>query len=350
LTNKIHSLLILLHCQGLGRATIRKLLDQFGSPEKILEQGWNRQNNLLFDKWQITHNWEIDFEMAEKAGVGLISYCDASFPINLRSLPDSPLLLYVKGKLTPPAACNLAIIGTRNATLYGKQTAEKIAQDIAASGVCVVSGLARGIDTAAHEGALKGGGTTIAVIGSGLSKIYPQENHSLAEKIGLSGAVISEFPMEMPPAKGLFPQRNRIVSGLADGICLIESPLTGGGMITMEIAQQQKKPLFALPGRVDWPTFEGNHLLLKHKKAHLIENGSDLLKYFNITRSVITKNSLLTREEGTLLALLASEEKSIEELVLLTQLPIMQLNVLLTRLILKKVVKEFPGKIYKKNI
>jgi DNA processing protein len=348
--SQIISLLILLHTRGLGRIGIWKLLKEFGSSEKIVEVGWDPQRRVLLGRWEVA-NWEEDLEEVAKKGIRLLTYRDPAYPKNLLNIPDFPLLLYVKGELLAGDNASVAIIGTRNATLYGKQSAEKIAQELAASGVCVVSGLARGIDTAAHEGALKGRGRTIAIIGSGLSQIYPPENLPLCDQIASAGAVISEFPMQMPPARGLFPKRNRVISGMSQGVCLIESPQKGGGMITMQIAEQQKKPLFALPGRVDWPTFEGNHALLKQQKVRLVENGNDLLKSLNLSQNQEVKrttSSALTPEERAFLEKLPAEEKSIEELVLLTQLPIIQLNVLVTRLVLKKVMKEFPGKIYKR--
>ncbi len=347
--NKNNTLLQLLHGSGLGRATLWKLIQDFGSPEEVLSRGWNPTKELLFDKWKIGPQWEEDLEEVEKRGVKLISYSDENYPKNLLKIPDFPLLLYVKGSLDriDPA---IALIGTRTATLYGKQLAEKTGEELAASGVTVVSGLARGIDTAAHVGALQGKGKTVAVIGSGLSQLYPQENRVLAEKIASNGAVISEYPMNLAPAQGLFPRRNRIISGLSEATCLIESPLKGGGMLTMELGERQGRPLFAFPGRIDWPTFEGNHQLIQQGKARLATKGEDLLKCLNIINNQIVKpkTSLLTPEERAFLDQLPNEEKSIEQLVLLTQLPVMQLNVFLTRLILKKTVKEFPGKIYKK--
>lgn len=344
-------LLTLLHGRGVGRMQVKKWMAQFGTVEKVIEAGWDPIRRTLFDKWEVG-NWEKDLEIANKEGVGIISYLDTDYPKNLLQIPDHPILLYIKGKL-PSDSPSLSIIGTRNATLYGKQAAENIACTVARAGVCVISGLARGIDTAAHEGALKGGGLTVAALGCGLSHVYPRENAYLADKIADSGALISEYPMETTPAPGLFPQRNRIVSGLGDAMCLVESLQEGGGMITMKLAETQKKPLFAVPGRIDWPTFAGNHLLLKEGKARLVENGQDLLKHLNITQNQDVKEttpSNFSPEETVLLQALQTQEKSIEELVLLTQLPVMQLNVLLTRLILKKVVKEFPGKVYTKMI
>ena len=340
----------LLHARGLGRKGIWQLIVQYGSAKGVIEAGFSKEKRILFSKWEMNDRWEEDLEKAERAGVQLVSYQHTAYPINLLNTPDYPLLLYVKGTLPKENPC-LALIGTRNATLYGKQSAQKIAKELAGAGVWVVSGLARGIDTSAHLGALEGNGKTIAVIGSGLNRIYPLENHSLSEKISHSGAVISEYPMDTPPAKGLFPQRNRIISGMSQAVCLVESPLEGGGMLTMGLAQKQGRPLFALPGRIDWPTFEGNHALIHSSKAQLATKGEDLLKVLNITKNQLVTNSqllLLSQEEKLFLDQMPGQEKSIEELVLLTQLPIMQLNVFLTRLILKKVVKEFPGKIYKK--
>jgi len=348
--NKIKSLLIMLHARGLGRTTALQLIEAYGSAENAVLQGWDPQQRLFFDKWKVA-DWEIDWEIAEKEKVTLLTYDQELYPKNLLKSPGFPLILYVKGTLLPSDHQSLALVGTRNATLYGKQAAETLAKEIAPCGITIVSGLARGIDTAAHEGTLKGSGRTFAVLGSGLSTIYPSENRALSSKIVDSGALISEFPMKTAPSPGLFPQRNKTISGLSLGVCLVESPLEGGGMITMRVAEQQNKTLFALPGRIDWPTFEGNHLLLKQNKARLITCSSDLLNFFNRSpMKNLTQHSQpgLTEEEIALLAKFTQQEKSVEELVLLTQLPIMQLNVLLTRLVLKKVVKEFPGKIYKK--
>jgi DNA processing protein len=350
-TSKLISLLILLHARGLGRVGIGKLIDYYKTPENVVNTGWDPKKRRLLDKWTVG-NWEKDLEAAEKEGVRLISYQDTEYPSRLLNLPDFPLVLYVKGHLPPKNMESIALIGTRQATLYGKQNAENIGRELAEAGICVVSGLARGIDTAAHEGALKGGGICVAFLGCGLGHIYPQENRLLSDQIAQTGALVSEFPMELRPAKGLFPRRNRLVSGMAIAVCLIESPLTGGGMLTMQLAENQKKVRFALPGRVDWPSFAGNHFLLKTQKAHLAENGIDLLNILNIPKNQLFKNSplpSLSPEESALLLKMPPQEKTIEELVLLTQLPIMQLNVLLTRLVLKKIIKEFPGKIYKKN-
>jgi DNA processing protein len=340
----------LLHAKGLGRSRILQLIHQYGSAKEVFHLGWNSKKNLLFDKWTLSPDWELDFDEAQKEGVQLVHFQHPHYPQCLLDLPDFPLLLYIQGSLTD--CPRLGLVGTRNATLYGKQMAHHLAKELAETGVCILSGLARGIDTAAHVGALEGRGKTVAVIGSGLGHIYPPENRMLAAKMAHSGAIISEYPMKTPPAKGFFPKRNRIISGLSQGVCLIESPLKGGGMLTMELALQQNRPLFAIPGRLDWPTFEGNHYWIQSQKAKLATKGEDLLKHLNITKNQKVNElqlPLLTAQENQFLQKLPAEEKTIEELVLLTQLPMMQLNVFLTRLILKKAIKEFPGKIYKKT-
>ncbi len=348
--NHLFPLLMLLHFQGLGRASIKKLIENFGGPAQVLSEGFDPTKRILFGKYPLL-NWERDYEMACKNGVSLIAYTDPLYPKEFFALPDFPLLLYVKGNFIREGKRRIAIVGTRSASLYGRESAHKIAHELASAGVSIISGLARGIDTAAHEGALMAKGETIALLGSGICNLYPKENRNLAEQISDSGALISEYPMEREASKGSFPQRNRLVAELSEGVCLIESPLRGGGMLTMNLAQQQGKLLFALPGRVDFPSFEGNHDWIKKKSAHLIEKGSDMLKYLNINVNQSFSSlqlPLLTEEENLFLAKMPVEEKSIEELVLLTQLPIMQLNVYLTRLVLKKVIKEFPGKIFKK--
>lgn len=344
------ALLQLILTPGLGKKRIWELIEHFKTPEQIILAGYNEKTGLLFQKWSLHSSADAEWERAKQAGIELIPYHSHLYPSNLKALIDPPLLLYVKGRLPQGEAASLALIGTRNASLYGKQQATLISEELASQGITIVSGLARGIDTAAHEGALKGG-QTVAFIGSGLGHIYPPENRKLADQIAERGAVISEYLMETPPAKGLFPQRNRLISAFSDGVCLVESPLKGGGMLTMEHGEKQKKLLFTLPGRVDWPSFQGNHALIKQKRAALVENGADLLQGLGVLKKAHEiRSSLpsLTPEENHLVTQMPFEEKTIDELVVLTKLPVSRLSVLLTKLVLKKVVREFPGKIYKK--
>jgi DNA processing protein len=232
--------------------------------------------------------------------------------------------------------------------------AKKLSHELTQAGFTIISGLARGVDTAAHLGALEAQGRTLAIIGSGLAHIYPQENISLTDQIALQGAVISEFAMTTPPHRSHFPKRNRLVSGMALGTLLIEAPSQSGAILTVENAIQQNRHVWALPGRADQENFRGNHALIKKQKAILVENIEDIvqcLDAFCLTTPIKPQQlelGQLKQEEINLLEKLPSEEISIEEIVKRTQLPIYQLNSLLMSLTLKKIIKEFPGKIYKK--
>ena len=223
--NEIEALLILNHVPGMGPVKVRRLIEQMGLVAAAR-------------RWENETAWRRDLACAEKEGVALIPYTDARYPSALLQLSDFPTLLYVKGEL--PDGKALGIVGTRQCTHYGREMAEKIAEEVAVEGVTVVSGLARGIDTAAHLGALKSG-RTVAFIGSGLADLYPTENAPLAERIAKQGAVVSEFPMLTPPDRHHFPRRNRLISALSQGVLLVEGPLKSGGMITMQMAESQGK-------------------------------------------------------------------------------------------------------------
>lgn len=217
-----------------------------------------------------------EWELMERRGVTAIEHTDSRYPKSLKALRDFPPLIYVKGELLPSDGEGLAIVGTRQCSIYGQEMAEEMASEIAGQGITVVSGLARGVDTAAHRGALKRG-RTVAVLGSGLAHVYPKENVSLVEEIAERGAVISELPMLTPPDKRHFPRRNRLVSALSRGVLLIEAPVKSGAMITMEIARKQGKFCFAIPGRIDVESFRGNHFLIKKQQALLVEKVEEML-------------------------------------------------------------------------
>lgn len=340
----------------LGSIKIRLLLQRFGSaieslnanPKEIMElpgftpkvmQGWKKGTSR-------------SLELVDRLNFQIIPFTSPKYPKRLLELTDHPILLYIKGEIKNSDQQSIAVVGTRQASLYGNDMASKISQELASSGITVVSGLARGIDTQAHYGALKSG-RTIAVIGSGLANIYPHENVPLAEKICENGALISEFPPETPPDRQNFPQRNRIVSGMTMGTLLIEAPVKSGAMITMQRAKEQGRKLYALPGRVDSDSFKGNHYLIKNGDAELIEDARDILNSFN---GLFTYQGApapkpmapLEKEEEHLLSLLPNEELSIGEIIKISNLPIFKLNILLMSLVLKKVVREHPGKIYKR--
>lgn len=359
--NELKAFAILSTIPGLGAIKIRQLLQQFGSAEEALKASADQIQQLIgferitpfWNKWQNDKICFKELDLIEQHGVQLIPFTSPLYPKSLLELHDHPALLYVRGNLKPQDQRSIAIVGTRQASIYGNEFAESLARDLAANGFTVVSGLARGIDTAAHRGALQRG-RTLAVIGSGLANIYPTENVGLAEEICANGALISEFPMSTPPDRQNFPQRNRIVSGMTLSALLIEAPLKSGAMITMEKAFQYKKRLFALPGRVDSGNFTGNHFLIKSGKAHLIENAEDILTHFDalfpsfVSGSSHYRPTLLDGEEKALFDAMPNLEITLEELFSKAILPPHQVSGVLMSLVLKKMVKEFPGKIYKK--
>lgn len=362
--NELEALTILAGTPLLGSIKIRLLIDYFGSAQKALEadateieqlRGFGPKLVSSWGAWKQNNRWEEEFKLAAKLGMRIIPYTSLEYPKSLREIDDFPVILYIKGSLLPEDLNSLAIVGTRQASIYGNECAFEIAKDLASAKYTIISGLARGIDTSAHQGALLGG-RTIAVIGSGLANIYPRENVALADRISEKGAVISEFSLTTPPDRHNFPQRNRIVSGMSRlGTLLIEAPLKSGAMITMEKAEAHKRPLFALPHRVDHANAKGNHELIKTGRAKLVESALDIraafehnLDLFGRKETQTSPSIFLTSEEEALLKLLPVEETNIEKIEHLTKLPIMKLNVLLMSLILKNVIKEFPGKIYKK--
>lgn len=359
--NELDALTILSGTPLIGPVKIRSLLERYGSalaaldapPQEIATlPGFGPKIMECWGYWRHDEGWKRNLDLVARQGVTLIAYDDPRYPPLLRTLPDAPVLLYVKGTLEPCDRESVAIIGTRSATQYGLEMAFKFGGDLARNGMTVISGLARGIDTAAHQGALKQG-RTIAVIGSGLADIYPRENRRLAEAIATNGALISEFPMTAPPDKGNFPQRNRIVSGMSRGALLVEAPQRSGAMLTMRLAQRHKRRLFALPGRADSESMRGNLLLIKTGEAQLVEKAEEILYAFDdlfTVRAPVEKKkfNILSTNELKLLQQMPNEEVSIESLVATTKLPVNQLSVLLMGLLLKQVIKEYPGKHYKK--
>jgi DNA processing protein len=359
--NELEALLALTHIPLLGSIKIRLLLQHFGSAIEAFKADCKAIKELpgfgnkILQAWEVRQKqtiWQQTVDLAHQHQTTILCYTQAAYPKPLFDLIDFPLILYVKGNVSFNQQRHLAIVGTRNATLYGLEMAKKISRELAEANFTIVSGLARGIDTAAHQGALEKG-KTIAILGSGIAQLYPQENKQLANRIAENGAMISEFSMATPPDRTNFPQRNRLVSGLSLGTILIEAPKQSGAMLTMERALSQGKKIFALPGRVDQENFRGNHELIKKNKAFLIENSQDVLAHFDNLFTICKPKSIfytppLEKEEEKIVKYLEGEELSIEDIRMKMQIPIERVNVLLMSLVLKKVIKEYPGKIYKK--
>jgi DNA processing protein len=361
--NETDALVALTHTQFLGSIRVRLLVKYFGSALAVLEAdsreieslpGFGEKLSRSLSKCIEGSEWRRDIELANRYSTAIIPFYDPRYPRLLLEIPDFPPVLYVKGTLQAGDKQGIAVVGTRNAGIYGMEMAERLSHDLASLSFTVVSGLARGVDTAVHCGALQTG-RTLAVLGSGIANIYPSENRGLAERIASQGAVMSELPMTALPDRRHFPRRNRLVSGMTMGTVLIEAPEKSGAMITMERAYGQGRKLFVLPGRADNPNFRGNHSLIKKGFAKLVENARDIADsfqdLFGFSTEVIERKRQglpLESEEKNLLAKMPDEELTVEELIRVTNTPIVRLNVLLMSLVLKKWLKEFPGKIYKK--
>lgn len=284
---------------------------------------------------------EKELQRIKKEGIEIIGLNDSEYPEFLKEIAYPPLVLYVKGERAQLKTFLFAIVGTRIPTLYGLLSAEDFAYKLSSLGLGIVSGLARGIDTAAHKGALKAG-RTVAVLGSGLCNIYPKENIALAAEIIKKGVVVSEFPLATPPRKENFPRRNRIISGLAKGVLVIEAGLRSGALITATCALEQNREVFAIPGKIDSPLSRGTHKLIK-EGAKLVEGIEDIMEELNIRLErkgdapCVIK---LLPEEQRVFDTLGSNGLHLEELLIKSKTDLSQLNRIILNLQLKGLIKE----------
>jgi DNA processing protein len=276
--------------RGIGAHLFKRLIETFGSPEAVLAAGVESLGTQAGIPLPLARaivgqrpppGVKTDLAAARTAGVRIVTYSDAPYPVLLRQIPDPPPWLYVLGSL-PAAVPAIAVVGARSATEYGLTTARAMASHLALRGIAVVSGLALGIDTAAHLGALDVDGCTVAVLGSGLGRIYPWENRRLARRIAAAGAVISELPMHAGPDAHHFPRRNRIISGMSLGTVVVEASRRSGALITARMAADQNREVFAVPGSVDSLKSVGSHQLIR-QGAKLVERVEDILEEFPAT-------------------------------------------------------------------
>jgi DNA processing protein len=271
---------------GVGPRTRRELIERFGSPAAVLGAAPSDLRGVFGVGPKLCRRIcaagdEIDAEaeiaLCREHGVRILTDSDASYPRMLREIHDPPGVLFVRGDIKPDDALAIGIVGTRHATQYGLQQAERLAGSLARAGLTVVSGLARGVDAAAHRGALAAGGRTLAVLGSGVLNIYPPEHDKLADEVCEHGALISEAPPRAAPMAGVFPQRNRIISGLSLGALIVEAGDRSGALITARLANEQGREVFAVPGRVDNRNARGCHRLIRDG-AKLVETADDVLE------------------------------------------------------------------------
>jgi DNA processing protein len=346
-----------------GPVRVRRLLEVFESPERILHaktlelqqvKGIGSEIAESITSWESVIDLTRELRRIAEEDLIVLTQDDVLYPKLLREIYDPPLVLYVKGQLTERDHHGIAIVGSRHATHYGLSMAKKLAFQLGYAGYSVISGLARGIDTAAHEGALASKGRTIAVIGSGFAKLYPPENKALAEKIAEQGAVISEFPVDQPPDKQTFPMRNRIVSGWSCGIIVAEAPTRSGSLITAQQATEQGRAVYAVPGNVDRPTSHGCNRLIQ-QGAKLIMDAADvlddLLSLFPtqpLAPQMEEQRPLiaLSAEEEAVFSAIGTTETHVNELILHSGLAAPLVSATLMKLEMKRVIKPLPGKFY----
>jgi len=355
------ALIVLNSIEGLGFLKLKNLKENFGSFAKAISEDEEKLSkvegitkNLAVKIKKALREFDLKRELSliKENRITLLSLEDKDYPKNLKEIYDPPYLLYVKGELKEQDENALAIVGSRIASYYGLSLAEKFSFLLALRGITIISGLARGIDTQAHKGALKAKGRTIAVLGSGLVNIYPEENKKLAEEIENSGALISEFPLEYPPLRQNFPRRNRVISGLSKGVIVVEAGERSGALITADFALEQGREVFAIPGKIDSPTSQGTHNLIK-QGAKLVSSIEDILEELKLDINYVveennkpTEEKIITEEEKKVYQLLNNEPKHIDEIKRETELEITKLSNILLKLELKGLIRQLPGKMF----
>ena len=343
----------------IGPVRVRNLLSRFGSAQAVLaatqanlsqvdKVGFKAANNII--RWRELIDLDGELRRIDQFGANIVTTDDSEYPALLRQIYDPPLVLYVRGTLRPEDAYAIAMVGTRQSTLYGRQTAERLARQLAASGVTVVSGGARGIDSAAHEGALQSGGRTIAVLGTGLDIVYPAENVKLYQRIAEQGAVITQFPFGRKGDKQSFPIRNRIVAGMTQGTAVVEANRASGALITANFAAEYGRTVYAVPGRVDSPRSAGCHDLIKDG-AQLCESAEDVLAEFAHLQAIDPVQAklpmpTLSHPEQQIFNVLTHEEMQQDEIIRRSELPAAQVSVALLQLEIKKMIQQHPGRLF----
>ncbi len=350
---------------GIGSIRLKKLLDVFGKLENILNAS---QEKIISVCGIGAHSagrigvfkaadLQREFQLIKKSGVKLLTLGESGYPENLLCIPDPPIVLYVRGDFAPSDKQSLALVGSRRASFYGITYAQKFSGELSERGFTIVSGMARGIDTAAHTAALKRHGRTIAVMGSGFNHIYPPENQALLEKIIQSGAVVSEFSMETGPWKQNFPRRNRVISGLSRGVLVVEAARNSGALITVDFALEQGREVFALPGALGSGNSYGTHALIK-QGAKLVSCVEDIIEEFAPLQT-LDQNSLLRPaqprtgsneplslcpEEMRVYDLISHHPVSLDEIAGRVNLDTAFVLGALFRLQVQKLIKQLPGK------
>ncbi len=349
----------------MGPVRLRKLLGVFETPERILSARGNELRKIdgigsevaeQITKWENLVDLGAELQRIREFGASVITKESPLYPRQLREIHAPPIVLYVWGELTERDQHAIAVIGSRRTTHYGAESAKKLSYQLAYAGLTIVSGLARGIDTAAHQGALAAKGRTVAVIGSGLLKLYPPENAALAEKIrDGNGAIVSEFSMEIDPDRQTFPMRNRIISGWSHGILVVEAGLNSGALITASQAIDQGRSVYAVPGHINAPSAHGSNRLIQ-QGAKLVIDANDILDDMQILlpdarpspEAASRPLPPLSEDERRIYDAIDGVETSIDAISAKCDLPSSTVSSTLLRLELKRLVKQLPGKYFVK--
>jgi DNA processing protein len=350
---------------SMGPVRLRKLLEVFETPERILsaKRSALRAIDGIGDavaeqiaNWESTVDLSAELERIREFGAEVITAESPTYPRQLREIHAPPIVLYVWGELTERDQHAIGVIGSRRTSHYGAECAKKLSYQLAYAGLTIISGLARGIDTAAHQGALAAKGRTIAVIGSGLTTLYPPENAALADKIRSgNGAVVSEFSMTVEPDRQTFPMRNRIISGWSHGILVVEAGLNSGALITASQAIEQGRSVYAVPGHINAPTAYGSNRLIQ-QGAKLVMDASDILDDLQILlpeKQKLPEASArplpeLSEDERRVYDAIHAAETPIDTITTASNLPSATVSSALLRLELKHLVKQLPGKYFVK--
>ena len=354
--------------EHVGPVRVRQLLEHFGGAPAILSasrsqllqvRGIGQETAEAIVGWEKSVDLGGEMKRIADFGCHIVTQPDESYPPSLREIYDPPIVVYVKGELSAKDKNAVAMVGSRQTTHYGIETARKLAYQLAYVGVTVVSGGARGIDTAAHQGALAAKGRTVAVLGTGINVVFPPENKELFDRITANGAVITQFPFNRNGDRQSFAIRNRIVAGMTLGTIVVEADMNSGALITSNFATEYGRQVFAVPGRIDSPRSKGCHDLIK-KGAKLCEGAEDVLSEFEYLFPTSNRPPS-AGETGVLPALelsdtekkvydaLDNEERSIDEVIRASGLPSSTVSVALLSLEMKRVVKQLPGKLFIRN-
>jgi len=351
---------------GVGAISIKRLLDRFQTPETVFQasmkellevEGLGVKVAGEIRKGPSEQTVKKELSLLEKSGGRIITLKDEVYPPRLRDIYDPPALLYLKGELKKEDELAVSIVGSRKTTPYGRWITEKISQTLVRYGVTIVSGMARGVDSVAHWGAISGGGRTLAVLGCGVDVVYPPENRNLFAKIIEQGAVLSEFPMGSPPEGGHFPKRNRIISGLSMGVVVVEAGPDSGSLITANYALEQGREVFAIPGNVGAGGSRGTNRLIKDG-AKLVESSEDILEEIlpqwrrekERVEEVKPRGPELSEEERALYEMVGETPLHIDAMIRESQFEPGKVSSLLLNLELKGLISQWPGKCFSKKM